>query len=78
MWAYNDESLSKLFGRDINIIQSEKNPLIKLKNKENILQFLPFNRKVLESTIFSIFSTDLDKLHFKLANSYQLFIPVNE
>ena len=72
------ESLSKLFGRDINIIQSEKNPLIKLKNKENILQFLPFNRKVLESTIFSIFSTDLDKLHFKLANSYQLFIPVNE
>jgi len=39
------ESLSKLFGRDINIIQSEKNPLIKLKNKENILQFLPFNAK---------------------------------
>lgn len=72
------ESLSKLFGREINVIQSEKNPLLKLKNKDSILQFLPFNRKVLESTIFSIFSTDMDKLHFKLANSYQLFIPVNE
>lgn len=72
------ESLSKLFGRDIDIIQSEKNPLIKLKNKDNILQFLPFNRKIVESNIFSIFSTDLDKLHFKLANNYQLFIPVNE
>lgn len=72
------ESLSKLFGRDINVIESEKNPLLKLKNKESILQFLPFNRKVLESNFLSIFSTDLDKLHFKLANSYQLFIPVNE
>jgi uncharacterized protein len=72
------ESLSKLFGRDIDIIQSDKNPLIKLKNKDNILQFLPFNRKIVESNIFSIFSTDLDKLHFKLANNYQLFIPVNE
>jgi len=72
------ESLSKLFGREINVIQSEKNPLIKLKSKDSILQFLPFSRKVLESTFFSIFSTDMDKLHFKLANSYQLFIPVNE
>jgi hypothetical protein len=72
------ESLSKLFGRDIDVIQSEKNPLLKLKNKDNILQFLPFNRKIVESNLFSIFSTDLDKLHFKLANNYQLFIPVNE
>jgi hypothetical protein len=72
------ESLSKLFGRDINIIQSEKNPLIKLKNQESIVQFLPFNQKIVDSNLFSIFSTDLNKLHFKLANSYQLFIPVNE
>jgi len=72
------ESLSKLFGRDIDVIQSEKNPLLKLKSKDNILQFLPFNRKIVESNLFSIFSTDLDKLHFKLANNYQLFIPVNE
>ncbi len=72
------ESLSKLFGREISIVHSEKNPLIKLKNKENIVQFLPFNRKILESNLFSIFSTDLNKLHFKLASSYQLFIPVIE
>ena len=72
------ESLSKLFGREINVVQSEKNPLLKLKNKNSILQFLPFNRKIIESNFFSIFSTDMEKLHFKLANSYQLFIPVNE
>jgi hypothetical protein len=59
------------------MIQSEKNPLFKLKNRDNILQFLPFSHKILESNMLSIFSTDMDKLHFKLADNYQLFIPVN-
>ena len=71
------DNLSKIFGREIDVIQSEKNPLIKLKNQDTILQFLPFNQKVLESNIFSIFSTNMEKLHFKLADNYQLFIPVN-
>lgn len=69
------DNLSKLFGREVDVIKSDKNPLVKLKNKNNILQFLPFSTKVLESNIFSIFSTDMEKLHFKLANNYQLFIP---
>ena len=71
------DNLSKIFGREVDVIQSEKNPLLKLKNKDNILQFLPFSSKILESNIFSIFSTDMEKLHFKLADNYQLFIPVN-
>jgi hypothetical protein len=71
------ESLSKLFGREVDMIQSDKNPLLKLKHQDNILQFLPFSHKILESNFFSIFSTDMEKLHFKLANNYQLFIPVN-
>lgn len=71
------DNLSKIFGREVDVIQSEKNPLIKLKNQDSILQFLPFNQKVLESNIFSIFSTNMEKLHFKLADNYQLFIPVN-
>ncbi len=69
------DNLSKLFGRDVDVIRSEKNPLLKLKNKDTIVQFLPFSTKVLESNFFSIFSTDMEKLHFKLANNYQLFIP---
>ena len=72
------ENLSKLFGRDIQIVQSEKNPLLKLKNQDKILQFLPFNKNVLRSNIFSIFSTDLDQLHYKLSSNYQLFIPSND
>jgi hypothetical protein len=71
------DNLSKLFGRDVDVIRSEKNPLLKLKNKDSILQFLPFSTKVLESNFFSIFSTDMEKLHFKLANNYQLFIPTS-
>lgn len=71
------DNLSKIFGREVDIVQSDKNPLIKLKNRDNILQFLPFSPKILESNFLSIFSTDMEKLHFKLANSYQLFIPIN-
>lgn len=71
------DNLSKIFGKDVDVIKSEKNPLLKLKNKDTILQFLPFSHKILESNIFSIFSTDMEKLHFKLANNYQLFIPVS-
>ena len=71
------DNLSKIFGREVEMVQSDKNPLIKLQTKENILQFLPFSHKILESNFLSIFSTDMEKLHFKLANHYQLFIPVN-
>ena len=71
------DNLSKIFGREVDVVQSDKNPLVKLRNKDNILQFLPFSPKILEANIFSIFSTDMEKLHFKLANNYQLFIPVN-
>jgi len=71
------DNLSKIFGRDVEIVQSDKNPLLKLRNKDNILQFLPFSPKILESNFFSIFSTNMEKLHFKLSNSYQLFIPIN-
>ena len=71
------DNLSKIFGREVDVVQSDKNPLVKLRNKDNILQFLPFSPKILEANILSIFSTDMEKLHFKLANNYQLFIPIN-
>lgn len=71
------DNLSKIFGREVDVIQSDKNPLVKLRHKDNILQFLPFSSKILETNILSIFSTDMEKLHFKLADNYQLFIPIN-
>jgi len=88
LYSYNHESeknsliehfdnLSKIFGREVDVVQSDKNPLVKLRHKDNILQFLPFSPKILEANFLSIFSTDMEKLHFKLADNYQLFIPIN-
>ena len=69
------ENLSKLFAKEVEIISEDKNPLLELKNRKDILQFVPFNSKVVESNILAIFSTDMEKLYFKLSKAYQLFIP---
>jgi uncharacterized protein len=70
------ENLSKLFAKEVEIISENKNPLLKLSYRQDVLQFIPFHAKILDSTPLAIFSTDMEKLHFKLANSYQLFIPI--
>lgn len=69
-------NLSKIFNKEIEIIDSKKNPLLVLRSKNDILQFVPFSEKVTTPSIFSIFSTDMEKLYFKLAANYQVFIPV--
>jgi len=69
------ENLSKLFGKNIEIITENKNPLLKLRNRNDVLQFVPFNNKILDSNLLSVFSTDMERLYFKLSKSYQLFIP---
>jgi len=73
--AEHFENLSKLFGKKVEVIHAQRNPLIKLRNRKDILQFVSFNTKIKDANIFSIFSTDMEKLYFKLSNSYQLFIP---
>ena len=70
------KNLSKIFNKKIDIIDSVRNPLIELRNKKDVLQFVPFSKKLEKLNIFSIFSTDMEKLHFKLNKSYQVFIPV--
>ncbi|WP_331775834.1 COG3400 family protein [Sulfurospirillum sp. 1612] len=69
-------NLSKIFNKEIEIIDSQKNPLLVLRHRSDIVQFIPFSRKIAHSNIFSIFSTDMDKLYFKLASNYQVFMPV--
>lgn len=73
------EYLSKLFSKDVNIIKSnEKNPLVELKQKDDFIQFVPFNKKIIQKTIYDVFSTDMTKLSYKLEDNYQLFIPTEE
>ena len=72
------ENLSRLFGKEVEIIQDdEKNPIISLQNRNDLLQFVPFSEKLLMRNMFTVFSTDLDKLSYKLSKSYQLFIPTS-
>lgn len=70
------ENLSKLFGKEVEVIQSsEKNPLLQLQKREDLLHFVPFHHKVIESQFSALFSTDLERLSYRLERSYQLFIP---
>ncbi len=71
-------NLSKLFNQKVEVVNASRNPLLKLRNRDDILQFVPFHNKIVESSMFSVFSTDMERLFFKLSGSYQLFIPMQE
>ena len=69
-------SLSKLFDKKVNIIKSEKNPILELEKKSNYLQFIRFDKKLIEINMIEKFlSTDIEDHFFKLSNAYQIFIP---
>ncbi|MCI7363888.1 COG3400 family protein [Campylobacter lanienae] len=72
------ESLSKIFNKKVNIINDSINPLLKLRNTDDILQFLSFNNKILDSRFGAIFSKDINRLHYILDDNYQLFIPQHD
>lgn len=72
------DSLSKLFGKNVNIIKENQNPVLRLRKGDNVLQFVSFSKKTLDSGILSIFSKDIDRLYYILDKNYQLFIPQND
>ncbi len=73
------EYLSKLFSKEVNIINSDdKNPLLTLKSRNDFIQFVPFYKRLTKKSVLDIFSTDMDRLSYKLEDNYQLFIPVEE
>ncbi len=76
--AEHFDNLSKLFNQKVEILNATKNPLLKLRNRDDILQFVPFYSKITKSNVLSVFSTDMERLFFKLSGSYQLFIPMQE
>jgi hypothetical protein len=76
--AEHFDNLSKLFNQKVEIVNAKRNPLLKLRNRDDVLQFVPFNSKIMESNLLSVFSTDMERLFFKLSGSYQLFIPMQE
>ena len=71
---YNN--LAAIFSKSIKVIKENKNPIRKLRKKENFIHILPFTSKVTKKRIYSLLSTDSEKLYYKLDDYHQMFIPV--
>ena len=71
---YNN--LSTIFSKTIKILEKDENPIKVLKQKDNFIQLLPFTQKLTARRIYSLFSTDSEKLYYKLDDYHQIFIPV--
>ncbi len=70
------ENLASIFSKKLKIVKSKNNPIRELRKQEHILQFVPFNKKVLKSRFLRLFSTDPECLYYKLSKFHQIFIPV--
>lgn len=71
---YNN--LSTIFSKSIKIYSDTQNPIRTLRQKENFIQILPFTQKMTQHKIYSLFSTDSERLYHKLDDYHQIFIPI--
>ena len=69
-------NLSTIFSKSIKVMKESDNPIKILKQKNNFIQIVPFTSKLTHRRIFSLFSTDSEKLYHKLDDYHQIFIPV--
>jgi len=69
-------NLSTIFSKSIKVIKDTQNPITTLKEKDSFIQVLPFTQKLTTRRIYSLFSTDSEKLYYKLDDYHQIFIPV--
>ncbi len=70
------QNLAKLFDQKVKVIKTEENPILKLSDRDDFLQFVIFEKKILTPKIISYFSTDIEKHYFRFGNNYQIFIPI--
>jgi len=71
---YNN--LSTIFSKSIKVFKENENPIRILKQKDDFIQILPFTQKLTTRRIYSLFSTDSERLYYKLDDYHQIFIPV--
>ena len=71
------ENLANIFSKKLDVRREYRNPIRLLQHEAPFLQVLPFTEKMLGNRIFSYFSTDVEKLYFKLSRNPQLFVPVD-
>jgi hypothetical protein len=69
-------NLSTIFSKSIKVYKESENPIVTLRQKDNFIQILPFTNKIINRKISTVFSTDSEKLYYKLDDYHQIFIPV--
>jgi len=69
-------NLATIFSKSIKVIKESENPIKKLKQKDDFIQIIPFTKKLTQRKIYSILSTDSERLYHKLDANHQIFIPV--
>ena len=64
--------------RKIEVVEDKNsNPILRLKKERNLLQFVPFTKKISKKDAFAAFSNDMNRLYSRLSDNYQIFIPIN-
>ncbi len=69
-------NLSAIFSKTIKVLKESENPIKKLKHKDDFIQILPFSKKLTQKTLYSLLSTDSERLYHKLDSNHQIFIPI--
>ncbi|HEB7542127.1 TPA: potassium transporter TrkA [Campylobacter coli] len=70
-------SLSKLYDKNIQIIsKNDENPILSLSYRADLLQFVSFEKGLLDGEFSKSLSTNLNRHYSKMRQHYQLFIPV--
>ena len=69
------QNLAKLFDEKINIIKTDKNPIIALSERSDFIQFVIFDESLVSSKLGSFLSTDFQRHFFRFKNNYQIFLP---
>ncbi len=70
-------SLSKLYDKNIQIIsKNDENPILSLSYRADLLQFVSFEKGLLDGSFSKSLSVNLNRHYSKMRQNYQLFIPV--
>jgi len=69
-------NLATIFSKSIKVMKETENPIRTLKQKDNFIHISPFTYKLTKRQIYSLLSTDSEKLYYKLDDYHQIFIPV--
>ena len=71
------QNLAEIFGKEIDVVTSTENPIRKLSNAEDFLQFIPFEEEVIKASPIDIFFPDSVEKYYRLMDRFhQIFIPV--